>query len=182
MSEKFNMKRKILNVRSTFIKARLREEIFVARPNGFGQTGGHDYVYLLQKALYGLCQSSQEWIQNFYRFMVGFGFVQYVTDPTVNFWVDTNWFAVFVVYVDDVFICYSEESVAVEVVPCFEREFEVHLDAPVERFLGFTVEESGDLVKLHNVPMVLRLLNRFCLMDCKVTDTPLPVDLDLASE
>lgn len=182
MSMKFKLKRKLLDVQSTFINARLSEEIFVVQPEDFGQTGMQDYMYQVLKVLYGLRQSSRELNQHLHRFMVGFGCVQSVADPTLYVWVDRDRFFIFVVYVDYVFRCYNEESVAVEVEARFERKFEVRVDDPVEKFLGFDVEGSVDSVKLHNAPLILHLLKHLRMTDCKVTKTPWPASLDLASD
>lgn len=56
---KQNHVRWILDLKSVFVNASLKEHIHVREPDGFEQAGEEDWVYVLRKILNGLCQLSR---------------------------------------------------------------------------------------------------------------------------
>ena len=50
-----------MDVKSTFLKGFLDEEVYVKQPPGYEICGHEDKVYKLNKALYGLKQAPRAW-------------------------------------------------------------------------------------------------------------------------
>ncbi|GJU56310.1 retrovirus-related pol polyprotein from transposon TNT 1-94 [Tanacetum coccineum] len=50
-----------MDVKTTFLNGPLKEEVYVAQPDGFVDPGHPDKVYRLRKDLYGLKQASRAW-------------------------------------------------------------------------------------------------------------------------
>nr|GEV54682.1 retrovirus-related Pol polyprotein from transposon TNT 1-94 [Tanacetum cinerariifolium] len=50
-----------MDVKTTFLNGSLKEEVYVAQPDGFVDPDHPEKVYRLRKALYGLKQASREW-------------------------------------------------------------------------------------------------------------------------
>lgn len=61
---------------------------------------------------------------------------------------------VFIVYVDDVPLFSSSESSLDTVTSHFQNQFQITVSKTIKKFLGFTVADNGDLLKLHNGPMM----------------------------
>lgn len=60
----------------------------------------------------------------------------------------------FVVDVYDIpLFCNPEETVA-KVIKTFHSKFEIFIDEEISKFLGISVEESGDMFQLHKGSMV----------------------------
>ncbi|GJU78413.1 retrovirus-related pol polyprotein from transposon TNT 1-94 [Tanacetum coccineum] len=51
------------DVKSAFMNGKLKEEVYVKKPPGFGSSEFPDYVCKLDKALYGLKQAPRAWLQ-----------------------------------------------------------------------------------------------------------------------
>jgi hypothetical protein len=50
-----------MDVKSSFLKGNLEEEVYVEQPQGYEVPGQEDKVYILKKALYGLNQDPKAW-------------------------------------------------------------------------------------------------------------------------
>lgn len=66
------------------------------------------------------------------------------------------------------------------VVEYFTQHFEICVDEHITNFLGFTIDDGGDSLKMHNSPMIKRLLEHFNTTDCNAAKTPLSDGLDLS--
>ncbi|GKF72957.1 retrovirus-related pol polyprotein from transposon TNT 1-94, partial [Tanacetum coccineum] len=57
-----------MDVKTAFLNGPLKEEVYVAQPDGFVE------VYHLRKALYGLKQASRAWYDELLKFLISKGF------------------------------------------------------------------------------------------------------------
>jgi hypothetical protein len=58
-----------MDIKSTFLKGTLEEEVCIEQPKGFGLTEKSDYVCKLNKALYGLKQAPRAWFSRLDQFL-----------------------------------------------------------------------------------------------------------------
>ncbi|GJX88891.1 gag-pol polyprotein [Tanacetum coccineum] len=54
----------------TYLIGPLKEEVYVAQPEGFVDPDHPEKVYLLRKALYGLKQAPRAWMMNFFQLLI----------------------------------------------------------------------------------------------------------------
>lgn len=59
-----------MDVKSGFLNRYLKEEVFVGEPPRFESQEFPDYVYKLDKAIYGLKQTSKAWYERLSKFLV----------------------------------------------------------------------------------------------------------------
>nr|GEU75587.1 ribonuclease H [Tanacetum cinerariifolium] len=64
----------LTEVKTEFLNAILKEEVYVAQPPGFVSNQYPDHVYALDKALYGLKQAPQAWYDVLSKFLIDSGF------------------------------------------------------------------------------------------------------------
>ncbi|GJT37990.1 copia protein, partial [Tanacetum coccineum] len=65
-----------MDVKTEFLNGPLKEEVYVAQPNGFVNPDHPEKVYLLRKALYGLKQASRAWYDKLSNFLISKGFTK----------------------------------------------------------------------------------------------------------
>nr|GEX58577.1 Gag-Pol polyprotein [Tanacetum cinerariifolium] len=62
-----------MDVKTTFLNGPLKEEVYVAQPNGFVEPNHSEKVYRLRKALYGLKQAPWAWYDELLKFLTSKG-------------------------------------------------------------------------------------------------------------
>ncbi|GJR84253.1 retrovirus-related pol polyprotein from transposon TNT 1-94 [Tanacetum coccineum] len=72
-----------MDVKTAFLNGSLKEEVYVAQPNGFVDPDHLEKVYRLRKALYGLKQAPRAWYDELSNFLMSKGFTKGTIDPTV---------------------------------------------------------------------------------------------------
>ncbi|GKF99551.1 retrovirus-related pol polyprotein from transposon TNT 1-94 [Tanacetum coccineum] len=72
-----------MDVKTAFLNGPLKEEVYVAQPEGFIDLDHPEKVYLLRKALYGLKQAPRAWYDEHSNFLMSKGFTKGTIDPTL---------------------------------------------------------------------------------------------------
>nr|GFB42982.1 retrovirus-related Pol polyprotein from transposon TNT 1-94 [Tanacetum cinerariifolium] len=72
-----------MDVKTAFLNGPLKEEIYVAQPDGFVDPDHLEKVYRLRKALYGLKQAPRAWYDELSKFLTSKGFTKGTIDPTL---------------------------------------------------------------------------------------------------
>nr|GEX17635.1 Gag-Pol polyprotein [Tanacetum cinerariifolium] len=65
-----------MDVKTTFLNGPLKEEVYVAQPDGFVDLNHPEKVYRLRKALYGLKPAPRAWYDELSQFLISKGFTQ----------------------------------------------------------------------------------------------------------
>ncbi|GKE64718.1 retrovirus-related pol polyprotein from transposon TNT 1-94 [Tanacetum coccineum] len=65
-----------MDVKTTFLNGPLKEEVYVAQPDGFVDPDHPENVYRLRKALYGLKQAPRAWYDKLLNFLMSKGFTK----------------------------------------------------------------------------------------------------------
>nr|GEZ73236.1 retrovirus-related Pol polyprotein from transposon TNT 1-94 [Tanacetum cinerariifolium] len=72
-----------MDVKTAFLNGPLKEEVYVAQPDGFVYLDHPEKVYRLRKALYGLKQAPKAWYDELLKFLTSKGFTKGTIDPTL---------------------------------------------------------------------------------------------------
>ncbi|GJY17286.1 retrovirus-related pol polyprotein from transposon TNT 1-94 [Tanacetum coccineum] len=70
-----------MDVKTAFLNGPLKEELYVAQPNGFVDPDHPEKVYRLRKVLYGLKQAPRAWYDELSNFLMSKGFTKGTIDP-----------------------------------------------------------------------------------------------------
>nr|GFC59773.1 Gag-Pol polyprotein [Tanacetum cinerariifolium] len=65
-----------MDVKTAILNGSLKEEVYVAQPNGFVDPDHPEKVYRLKKALYGLKQAPRAWYDELSKFLTSKGFTK----------------------------------------------------------------------------------------------------------
>nr|GEU72254.1 hypothetical protein [Tanacetum cinerariifolium] len=66
----------LIDGKMAFLNSPLKEEVYIAQPNGFVDPDHPDKVYQLRKALYGLKQAPRAWYDELLKFLISNGFTK----------------------------------------------------------------------------------------------------------
>jgi hypothetical protein len=91
-----------MDVKSSFLKGVIQEEVYVRQPPGFENPKYLDRVYELSKALYRLKQASRAWYDRLKMFLLEHGYVMGNVDKTLFTLNHDTDFLLVQVYVDDI--------------------------------------------------------------------------------
>ncbi|GKD95566.1 retrovirus-related pol polyprotein from transposon TNT 1-94, partial [Tanacetum coccineum] len=72
-----------MDVKMAFLNSPLKEEVYVAQPDGFVNPDHPNKVYHLRKALYELKQAPRSWYDELSNFLMSKGFTKGTIDPTL---------------------------------------------------------------------------------------------------
>ncbi|GKF70918.1 retrovirus-related pol polyprotein from transposon TNT 1-94, partial [Tanacetum coccineum] len=72
-----------MDVKMAFLNGPLKEEVYVAQPEGFVDPDHLEKVYLLRKALYGLKQAPRASYDELSNFLMSKGFTKGTINPTL---------------------------------------------------------------------------------------------------
>ncbi|GJS79641.1 retrovirus-related pol polyprotein from transposon TNT 1-94 [Tanacetum coccineum] len=72
-----------MDVKTMFLNGPLKEEVYVAQPDGFVDPDHPEKVYRISKSLYGLKQAPRAWYDELSNFLMSKGFTKGTIDPTL---------------------------------------------------------------------------------------------------
>ncbi|GKF69725.1 retrovirus-related pol polyprotein from transposon TNT 1-94, partial [Tanacetum coccineum] len=71
-----------MDMKTAFLNGPLKEEVYVAQPDGFFDPDHPEKFYRLRKALYGLKLALRAWSDKLSNFLISKGFTKGTIDPT----------------------------------------------------------------------------------------------------
>lgn len=181
IANRFDMHVHQMDVKGAFLNGDLDEDIYMVPPEGFP---AGNKVCKLNKAIYGLKQSSRMWYEKFHQFITRIGFKRCSSDYCLYTKFENAIRCYILLYVDDLLIvCDSEKMVRI-VKELLAREFEMTDIGIVNTFLGIHIEHDrkNGIIQLGQSHYMKKVINKFGMNDCKPASTPIEKGLHLSSE
>ncbi|GJV52075.1 retrovirus-related pol polyprotein from transposon TNT 1-94 [Tanacetum coccineum] len=151
-------KARLMDVKTTFLNGPLKEEVYVAQPEGFVDPNHPEKVYLLRKALYGLKQAPRAWYDELSNFLMSKGFTKGL--QTLNIQKDLKSY------------CNSN--------------LKCPLNGEMKFFLGLQIHQSPKGIFINQAKYALEILKKHNMDNCHSIGTPLAtkpkLDVDLSGE
>lgn len=167
-----------IDVKNAFVKEILKEGLSIEQPKGFVEEDREEFVYVLRKVLNGLRQTLRELNTQSGNYLIAYGFKRSHADPTLYNKHENRTFLNILVYVDNFMIFGGHNEAIREVVIYFKNNIEIRVEPTVGKFLVLTVKEKGDLIKIHNHPIIQRFLEFCGITECEPAKTPLNLGLE----
>ncbi|XP_019054242.1 PREDICTED: uncharacterized protein LOC109115063 [Nelumbo nucifera] len=150
------------------------------QPQGF-EVEDRRLVCRLRKALYGLKQAPRAWFEKLTTTLSKFGFVSSKCDHSLFLRVTSQHTTFVLVYVDDMLIIGSSQSVVTSLIQALNKEFSVKDLGELNYFLGIEMNKLQDgSLHLSQSKYVKDLLQRVHMSQAKGVDTPMPTSLRLS--
>lgn len=162
-----------LDVKSAFLNGKLKEEVYVAQPEGYEVKGKEHMVLRLHKALYGLRQAPRAWNTLLDKSLKELGFTRCTQDQAVYKREKNNGGIILGVYVDDLIVT-GENS---RDIIAFKQEmmtvFEMSDLGLLNFYLGIEVKQHGSGIIIKQARYAKKVLTQFGMLECNPTKIPM---------
>jgi hypothetical protein len=179
LAAKYDLLLHQMDVKTAFLNGDLDEVIFMKQPEGYvDPTHLASHVCKLKKSLYGLKQAPRMWNQTIDDFMIGLGFDKCESDHCVYVMRKPDngddKMAFVVLYVDDLIIACSSDSMMSTIKNALSKRFEMSDIGELKFCLGMEIardQENGTL-SVRQTKFLNSILAKFGMQDCKPVKTP----------
>nr|GEW01030.1 retrovirus-related Pol polyprotein from transposon TNT 1-94 [Tanacetum cinerariifolium] len=173
-----------MDVKTIFLNGPLKEEVYVAQPDGFVDPDHPEKVYRLRKALYGLKQALRAWYDELSKFLTSKGFTKGTIDPTLFTIRYGKDILLVQIYVDDIIFGSTNPKYS----KCFEKlmhsRFEMSLMGEMKFFLGLQIHQSPRGIFINQAKYTLEILHKHGMDNGQSIGTPIStkpkLDTDLS--
>nr|GEZ60335.1 hypothetical protein [Tanacetum cinerariifolium] len=135
-----------MDVKTSFLNGPLKEEVYVAQPDGFVDPDHPEKVYRLRKALYGLKQAPKAWYDELSKFLISKGFAKGTIDPTLFTIRYGEDILLVQIYVDDIIFGSRNPKYSKRFEKLMHCRFEMSLMGEMKFFLG--LQAKAEYVEL----------------------------------
>ena len=169
-----------MDVKTAYLHAPIDREIYIQQPEGYEKKSEADemLVWKLQKSLYGLKQSGRNWNAMLHTCLSENGFVQNPADHCVYTRENQNEKVILIIWVDDLILAASDESVLKSVKSMLTERFQMKDLGKMKHFLGIDFDQAEGQVKMSQKKYISKILERFEMQDCKSRETPCELKLE----
>lgn len=164
-----------LDVVAAFLYGLLDEVIFMNQPEGFEDTSHPDYVWRLNKSLYGLKQSARQWHLRFTNHLRTLGVTCCSADPSVYIYCkDGVPLAAVLVHVDDTILAAKTPELLNTLNTQLQSEFKMSSPGNLSEFLLFNItrDRASRTFTISQASYIAALLDDFGLTEACSRTTP----------
>lgn len=157
------------DVKSAYLYAPLKEEIYMCQPPGFINEEKSNLVCKLDKALYGLCQSGRVWFYEIDKVLIKLGFKK-LTQCNCVYSFHKN--LILLLYVDDIVLFGRTNEVVQNALKLLEKHFDIKVMGRTKNLLGVELEEKEGLF-MHQKSYINEIYERFKSFNPPVSSLPI---------
>jgi hypothetical protein len=130
------------------------------------------HVYRLKKALYELKQAPRAWYARIDSYLIRLGFSKSHADPNLYYKVVNNAPVILLLYVNDLFLT-GADSLITQCKKELASAFDMKDLGLMHYYLGLEVWQKCGEIFLEQGKYVVKILQKFGMMDCKSMATPM---------
>jgi hypothetical protein len=173
-----------LDVKTAFLNGDLKEDIYMAQPEGFHVKEHEDKVYKLKKSLYGLKQSSRQWYLKFHQAILEIGYQMNRLDHCVYTWKCRDKFCLLSLYVDDILLAGNCMDMITKTKSYLGSKFEMKDMGEASYVLGIKItrDRNSKLLYLDQENYLDKIFKRFNMLECNPVSTPVSKGTVLTKE
>jgi hypothetical protein len=164
------------DISTAFLHASLSEEVFVKQPPGHVVSGKEDWVYKLNKAMYGLKNAPKAYSDHFMQVLKDLGFKQSACDDCLWMLKRGAYYVHYLFHVDDIICVSNSPGMRKTCFEALEERFSggIKDEGPVSKFLGLIIERLKDgSYTLSQQHYIEKMAKQFNIDDnSRAVDTP----------
>ncbi|GKD39854.1 retrovirus-related pol polyprotein from transposon TNT 1-94 [Tanacetum coccineum] len=131
-----------MDVKTTFLNGKLKEEVYVSQPEGFVDPDNPLHVYKLKKALYSLKQAPRAWYDMLLSFLISQRFSKGAVDPILFTRHAGNDILLVQICVDDIIFASTNTAMCDEFANQMTTKFKMLMKGQMSFFLGLQISQS----------------------------------------
>ncbi|GJY01115.1 retrovirus-related pol polyprotein from transposon TNT 1-94 [Tanacetum coccineum] len=162
-----------MDVKTAFLNGPLKEEVYVAQPDGFVDPDHPEKVYRLGKALYGLKQAPRAWYDELSNFLMSKGFTKGTIDPTLFTIRYEEDILLVQIYVDDIIFGSTNPKCSKRFEKLMHSRFEMSLMGEIKFFLGLQIHQSPRGIFINQAKYALEILKKHGMEKYDTVGTPM---------
>ncbi|OMO66088.1 Reverse transcriptase, RNA-dependent DNA polymerase [Corchorus capsularis] len=163
-----------LDINNAFLHGHLTEDVYIRQPPGFVDSTHPHHICKLKKAIYGLKQAPRAWYQELRCFLISYGFRQSQSDSSLFLYKQGGVQFYFLVYVDEIILTGSDESVLRQFVTALSAKFSLKDLVLLNYFLGIETSFTKKGIFLSQRKYIRDLLHKTNMLDSKPVSMPMP--------
>ena len=149
-----------MDVKGAYLHAPIKSDVFVQQPLGYEQQGGN-FVWKLNKSLYGLKQSGRNWNKLLHQYLTEMSFRQSNADPCVFSKTMGNEIIILLVWVDDIIIISSSSELLKSLKSKLSSRFNMKDLGELSSFLGIDFVITDDCITMSQSRYLSNVLQKF---------------------
>ncbi|CAG9104628.1 unnamed protein product [Plutella xylostella] len=167
-----------MDVKTAFLNGDLAETVFMEQPDGYKVEGKEEYVFKLNKAIYGLKQASKSWYDKIDNALLNLQFRRSVSEPCVYIKTDdAGDLIILALYVDDILLFSKDTPEKEKLKEELMRTFEMRDLGRANHILGMNLRQEENKITLDQKNYIIKVLEQFNMSDCKPVGTPLEIGM-----
>ena len=171
-----------LDVKTAFLNGDLKEIVYVKQPEGFEVKGEEEKIYKLNKALYGLRQAPRAWNERLNKVLEQIKFKRCSKEPALYRKQEGDRLLLVAVYVDDLLITGSDQSMLHGFKKEMSSNFEMSDLGLLTYYLGIEVHQERGRITLQQGRYASKILSETGMDECNAMQTPLEFGLKISRQ
>ncbi|GJW57560.1 retrovirus-related pol polyprotein from transposon TNT 1-94 [Tanacetum coccineum] len=162
-----------MDVKSTFLNGKLKEEVYVKQLTGFESSEFPDYVCKLDKALYGLKQAPRAWYETLSTFLIQNKFTRGKINKILFIYKSKGEVLRVQVYVDDIIFGSTSYKLCKQFEKLMTKKFEMSMMGELTYFLGLQIKQDDKGILICQEQYIRNLLKKYKNFDSSSVKTPM---------
>nr|GEV76169.1 hypothetical protein [Tanacetum cinerariifolium] len=158
-----------MDIKTAFLNGPLKEEVYVAQSDGFGDPTNPEKVYRLRKALYGLKQALKAWYNELLKFLTSKSTID-STLFTIRYGEDI---LLVQIYMDDIIFVSINPKYSKRFEKLMHSRFEISLMGEMNFFLGLQIHQSPYGIFISQTKYALEILHKHGMENGQSIGTPM---------
>ena len=163
-----------MNVKSTFLKGILEEEVYIEKSMGYEVKGHEDKVLKLNKVLNGLKQAQRAWYSRIDGYFLKNGSVKYSYEHAIYVKIKESGDTLIVcLYMDDLIFTGNNPKMFRDFKQAMIKEFEMTNIGLISYYLGIEIKQGKDEIFMNQKKFAMEVLKKFKMEDCARVNAPI---------
>nr|GEU69149.1 retrovirus-related Pol polyprotein from transposon TNT 1-94 [Tanacetum cinerariifolium] len=162
-----------MDVKTAFLNGPLKEEVYVAQPDGFVDPNHPEKVYQHRIALYGLKQAPRAWYDELSKFLTSKGFTKGTIDPTLFMIRYGEDILLVQIYIDDIIFGSTNPKYTKRFEKLMHSRFEMSLMGEMKFFSGLQIHQSPRGIFINQAKYTLEILHKHGMDKGQSISTPI---------